>query len=301
MKIQIARNGEVIGEFTIMELRLAVKAGTVTEEDFAWAEGWTEWKPVKGLVELATAKGGKPSNEGKAHLAMVERQTQHLGYFTFRIDDVKKELNHATKTIEAYADRKAEIKVELARLKTDLTSATEALAKATDAKQIEQWQEEIENCNEQLQDYEEELEDNIEAEKWEKESLKESLKDYRQEVKDAEKGRIEFWKDTFRENPEDDSAEHDTFYEEYGQFLKMPTNKEVADILATLDAQMPEWEKGRAPSFYSTYQATFPDRVKQRAALKPARQARAKKPSSGCLVLLAIPLLLYVLLRVTIF
>lgn len=349
MKIQIARNGEVIGEFTIMELRLAVKIGTVSEEDFAWAEGWTEWKPVKGLAELAKAREGKPPkapkapkppqpatekqiayitsfgaevkagltkaeasamldklttdprarerqkqlNEEKSRLLTIERESYPSYYYRIDIDNARRELERATKEIETYAAKKAEIKTELAKQKADLASATEALSKATDATQIEEWKEEIENCKEQIQNRQEEWADCIESEK----DDKGNLKDYKEELNDAVKYRVEFWKDTFRDNPEEFSEAGGTLNAHYGQFLKVPTNKEVSEILEALDRQMPGWDKGHAPSFFSTYQATFPDRLKQSAVKQPARKVSAKKSSSGCLALLAAPIFLYLIFR----
>lgn len=49
MKIQIARNGEVLGEFTREELEENISRGMFDPTDSFWREGMVEWKPLRDL------------------------------------------------------------------------------------------------------------------------------------------------------------------------------------------------------------------------------------------------------------
>jgi hypothetical protein len=62
MKYQTARNGEITGAFSLEDLRHAIRAGTVAPDDFVRSEGWTEWKTVNVVPELAQAKASKDPN-----------------------------------------------------------------------------------------------------------------------------------------------------------------------------------------------------------------------------------------------
>jgi hypothetical protein len=53
MKVHIARNGEVLGEWTQTELYPLLRAGEVFPSDHYWDEGMTEWKR---LAELPSGK-----------------------------------------------------------------------------------------------------------------------------------------------------------------------------------------------------------------------------------------------------
>jgi uncharacterized protein DUF4339 len=53
MKVHIARNGEVLGEWTQTELRPLLRASEVFPGDYYWHEGMTEWRR---LAELPCGK-----------------------------------------------------------------------------------------------------------------------------------------------------------------------------------------------------------------------------------------------------
>ena len=53
MKVQIARNGQVLGEWTQTQLYALLRANEVFPSDYYWHEGMTEWKR---LAELSTGK-----------------------------------------------------------------------------------------------------------------------------------------------------------------------------------------------------------------------------------------------------
>lgn len=53
MKVQIARKGEVLGEWTQTQLYSLLRANEVLPTDYYWHEGMTEWRR---LVELSTCR-----------------------------------------------------------------------------------------------------------------------------------------------------------------------------------------------------------------------------------------------------
>jgi hypothetical protein len=59
VKLQIARDGEVIGEWTVTELYPLLRASEVFPTDFYWHDGMTEWRQLAelpcGKSVLATA------------------------------------------------------------------------------------------------------------------------------------------------------------------------------------------------------------------------------------------------------
>lgn len=338
MKFQIARNGEEVGAFTLAELKKAIKAGTVLREDFAWTEGWAEWKPVGDVEGIPKAKAPpapkappqpqpatekqvkyiesfgeqvKPGLTKEDASAMLDRLTQdpkakerqnqinaerfrmetldreaHPSfYYRIEIESAQASLDYEIKEAEKYAEERKGLKEQVDKMKAELAATREALAKATDPAQVEEWKEEVENVKEQLASAEEELAENIQAEK----DTKENLPDYKDDLKLAVKNRIEFWKDAFRELPQEYSAAQEKLYAGWGRFLKMPTNKEVADILAALDAQLPGWDKGHDSFFFATYTSTFTDRAKKSAekATRPPKAQKAAKQGKGCLVMVA--------------
>ena len=352
MKIHIARSGEVIGEFSIIELRVAVKSGMVSEQDFAWAEGWLEWRPVGGLSELVKAKEEKLLKVPNPPQAATEKQLAYIKtfgeevkagltkaeasalldkltadpqarekqqqlkeeeisqynmdkeaypsfYLKIDIDEAREELESAIKEIESYSANKAQINATLAKLKANLANATEALDKASDSTKNKEWNEKIKNFEEQIRECEEELLDTIQSEKDDKEGLKE----YKQELTYALQYRIDFWKDTFRENPEDFSDAWEALYTQYGQFLKIPSNNEISEILDALDMEKPGWDKGHVSAFFLTYQSTHTDRARksvrkeQPTPKRQGRKGKGKRSSCGCLIVVALLSLLYLLFR----
>ena len=56
MNFHISRNGSVFGEFSLDELIKAINTGTVLDSDFAWIEGWDNWRAVGSLEEIQTHK-----------------------------------------------------------------------------------------------------------------------------------------------------------------------------------------------------------------------------------------------------
>jgi hypothetical protein len=50
--IYVSKNGEVSGPFTKKELREAVRAGTVSCDDWAWHKELSEWQPVHAVMPI---------------------------------------------------------------------------------------------------------------------------------------------------------------------------------------------------------------------------------------------------------
>jgi hypothetical protein len=94
-----------------------------------------------------------------------------------------------------------------------------------------------------------------------------------EEVKDElryESGlRIKFWKATFSGggrsfNSEDweglaDYCDAIDRYSDFAKHFKLPTNKQVSEILAKLDTDSPDWDRTQPEQFYSTLAAFFPE------------------------------------------
>jgi len=54
MNITIDRNGTKYGPYTLEEIQKRLGDGTVSESDWAWYEGCTDWLPVRNVISLLT-------------------------------------------------------------------------------------------------------------------------------------------------------------------------------------------------------------------------------------------------------
>jgi hypothetical protein len=116
-----------------------------------------------------------------------------------------------------------------------------------------------------------------------------SVEEAKDELKYESGLRIKFWKATFPSgrhslNIEDweglaDYNEAISRYSEFARHFKVPTCKQISDVLATLDAESPDWDKTEPERFYETLAALFPE-TKRRPVVRASK--------SGCLVLLLI-------------
>lgn len=62
-QIQILRDGQQYGPFSINELEEHIAAGSITTEDLAWHEGLDDWKPLREIIDIevvADVSGGSP-------------------------------------------------------------------------------------------------------------------------------------------------------------------------------------------------------------------------------------------------
>lgn len=86
------------------------------------------------------------------------------------------------------------------------------------------------------------------------------ITDAREEFKEATKQRITFWKDTFREPAESTGEWEQSFelFEQYGHRFKVPSTKQITEILAALDEKAPTWDTEFPHVFYQTMELNFP-------------------------------------------
>ena len=118
------------------------------------------------------------------------------------------------------------------------------------------------------------------TDEFERLSLDNEIKDLEEEASEAEEAfdtvnveeakdelkyeyglRIKFWKATFPSggrslNSEDweglaDYGDVIDRYSNFAKHFKLPTNKQVSDVLAKLDADSPDWDRTQPEQFYS--------------------------------------------------
>ncbi len=51
MTFNIARDGEIIGEFPEKDIKRRVREGKIKTSDFLWRDGMTEWEPVRSHLD----------------------------------------------------------------------------------------------------------------------------------------------------------------------------------------------------------------------------------------------------------
>jgi len=106
---------------------------------------------------------------------------------------------------------------------------------------------------------------------------KEAAKRARDELEDAFSDRIDFWRDTFRSQPEGlYLSDAYTLFETYGCKFISPTKTEIRHILDVLDSKYPGWDLKDPKQFYATLEANFPQRV------KGEKKRKSSNKRSGC-------------------
>lgn len=136
------------------------------------------------------------------------------------------------------------------------------------------------------------------------ESLSEDAKGLKEEINQRKRVRTKFWKETFREknwvdstNDDDDDDELtmylntiSNYHEKYGQFFKMPTHKQINDVLEWNDQHSADWDLQAPESFYGGLLKLYPEVRRTSSGGKTnARGGRAGK--NGCLIVLILPLM----------
>jgi hypothetical protein len=127
------------------------------------------------------------------------------------------------------------------------------------------------------------------------------LEDAQTELKDARSSRISFWKATLKEDWVLSDEESrlidfadtiDSLFARYGRYFKIPTNKNVIDILEALDKASPDWDKCEPHAFYAALKATVPN------CTRKCVKAVASSRGQGCLILFAgiVSLVLYLVM-----
>ncbi|RBP41437.1 hypothetical protein DES53_107269 [Roseimicrobium gellanilyticum] len=223
--------------------------------------------------------------------AVMKRQRQERaasGAFSFRKDfekaktEVAKEMDRISKSKVAAASKKK----ELALLQKRLTHAVGA---------------EKEEIEEQIEDIECDLID-LECDPIDLQCCKE-------ELKEAETVRIKFWKATFKRDwiQSDDAMEYDVLvdvsttidklYEEYGQYFKSPTNKQIKDVLESLDSASLDWDRAQPDAFFARLHHISPSQMKVGAGIRTSKSSTSRTKAGkgkGCLVVLLSGVLLFV-------
>jgi hypothetical protein len=113
------------------------------------------------------------------------------------------------------------------------------------------------------------------------------IKEAKAELRHCQSLRAKFWKATFSRTTSNQDDIEDLvdylevagrLYANYGHAFKVPTLKEIADILELLDKTSEDWDKREPQLFYSKYKGSFPNVIK-------SARARSKASKQGCLVL----------------
>jgi hypothetical protein len=158
---------------------------------------------------------------------------------------------------------------------------------AHDGRELEALQSRLEKNNDEIERLE--LEQKIVATREDIESTKAEIEDHLTDLKEAKQElqyrrslRTKFCKGTFSDTALDsddleDLADYleviDQLHAGYGRRLKVPTLKQINDLLAARDNASPDWDKQQPDVFYSKYTGSFPDAVKR----PRARQAAANR------------------------
>jgi hypothetical protein len=222
----------------------------------------------------------------EAHYEQERRNRAALPSFYLRAD-----IASAAREFEGIKERRNKTKIELSAKKKQLATAKRRLERATDDDERNEIQTQIDNLKTDLEAAESELSD-----------FPVELEDAQTELKDARVTRLSFWKATFRqdwvlsddENCLGDFADTiDQLYAQYGRYFKVPTNKEVTDVLQALDNDSSDWDKREPQAFYATLKAKVPD-----CARKDVRALTSSR-GQGCLVLFAgvVLLVLFVIIH----
>ena len=207
---------------------------------------------------------------------MAKHEEQRTREAEFPSYHLKQMIASAVKDLEEAKKEKREARALLTNRKNKVAAAQQKRANATDEFEQLSLDNEIKDLEEEAGEAEE-IFDRI------------SIDEAKDELKYESGLRIKFWKATFPSgghslNIEDceglaDYDEAVSRYSEFGRHFKVPTHKQISDVLATLDAESPDWDKTEPQRFYASLAALFPE-TKRRPVVRASK--------SGCLVLLLI-------------
>jgi hypothetical protein len=222
------------------------------------------------------AKDDPAALETRNRLQLAKYEKQRTCEAEFPSYHLKQMIASALKDLEEAKKEKREARALLTNRKNKVAAAQQKRANATD--EFEQL-----SLDNEIKDLEDEASEAEEA--FDRISIEEAT----DELKYESGLRIKFWKATFPSgerslNPEDweGLADYDGAigrYTEFGRYFKVPTNKQISDVLATLDAESPDWDKTEPQRFYASLAGLFPE-TKRRPVVRASK--------SGCLVLLLI-------------
>jgi hypothetical protein len=193
---------------------------------------------------------------------------------------LKADIVRASRDLEEIKDRRDKTKREVSTKTKELTAAQKKFDQATIDDDKADIQGQIDNIKADLENAQSELAD-----------FPGELEDAQTELKDARSSRISFWKATFKEDwilSDEESRlidfadTIDSLYSTYGRHFKIPTNKQVIDILAALDKTSPDWDKREPHAFYAAVKATVPN-CRRKSAKTVTHVAKAVWFCSGAL------------------
>ena len=225
---------------------------------------------------IARAKEDPAALETRNRLQMAKCEEQRTREAEFPSYHLKQMIASAVKDLEEAKKEKREARALLTNRKNKVAAAQQKRANATD--EFEQL-----SLDNEIKDLEDEASEAEEA--FDRISVEEA----KDELKYESGLRIKFWKATFPSdgrslNMEDweglaDYDEAITRYSQSGRQFKIPTNKQIFDVLAKLDADSPDWDRTEPERFYRTLAVLFPE-TKRRPVLRSSK--------TGCVVLLLI-------------
>ena len=222
------------------------------------------------------AKDDPAALETRNRLQLAKYEEQRTREAEFPSYHLKQMIASAVKDLEEAKKEKREARALLTNRKNKVAAAQQKRANATD--EFEQL-----SLDNEIKDLEDEASEAEEA--FDRISVEEA----KDELKYESGLRIKFWKATFPSggrslNMEDweglaDYDEAITRYSQSGRQFKIPTNKQIFDVLAKLDADSPDWDRTEPERFYRTLAVLFPE-TKRRPVLRSSK--------TGCVVLLLI-------------
>jgi hypothetical protein len=209
-----------------------------------------------------------------------QKRAEHAAYFLHKdVEDRKTEIAKLEQNRGERADFRRATEAKIKRLEEDLKSAPP---------------EAISDINRCIIDSEVALAKFNEGPEYDGEDLK-YLRD---ELKEYQRTRLRFWKATFKadwldidDDDIDDLLDYgstiDHYHEEYGQFFKMPTNRQISEVLDGLDNSSSDWEYAQPEAFYAILNRNYPDQMR---VIRPNGKAAGAKTrvskGKGCLLLL---------------
>lgn len=75
-RLQLSRNGKIVGEYDIEKLRVMKEEGRIFPSDYLWMNGWTEWQKAIEYLETAPATEPEASVEKPASKKRRRRKKQ---------------------------------------------------------------------------------------------------------------------------------------------------------------------------------------------------------------------------------
>jgi hypothetical protein len=199
---------------------------------------------------------------------------------------LKADIASAARELDAIKERRNKTRSEISAKKKQLAASQRKFEQAANDDERADIQVEIDNIKTDLEAAESELGD-----------FPVELEDAQADLKVARSRRLSFWKATFKEDWALTEEENrliefadtiDQLYATYGRYFKVPTNKQVSDVLEVMDKDSRDWDKREPHAFYTRLEATVPDCTR-----KTVKRV-ASSPSQGCSVLLIATVVLVV-------